>query len=373
MKIVYCINNTWYAGGMTRVLTNKANSLAEEGHDVYIITTEQLEYKPHYPLSDRVHQIDLNFNYFQYDQKSFPIRLMGFIKNILGHRKKLSEILKELRPDIVISMFTKDVYIIPGIKDGSKKILEIHTSRYTWLLARAERGIIGRFQNWLDQYVIRKYDRFVILTNEDKAHWNGVSNLEVIPNANSFEPEESSTLTNRVVVAVGRYFDSKKFDDLIRAWEIINRKFPEWKLNIIGDGPMKGALQKQIQNSGLTEVISLKPTTPLIMQEYLNSSIVVLPSLFEGLPMVLLEGQACGVPLVAYECKCGPKDIIVDGENGFLVEIGNVEMLADRILRLIENDDLRFEMGKKAKLYSKRFSEEIVMKKWNDLFQKISK
>ncbi|QQT25883.1 glycosyltransferase [Sphingobacterium spiritivorum] len=217
MKIVYCINNTWYAGGMTRVLANKANFLSEEGHEVFIVTVDQLDNQSYYPLSDKIQYIDLNINYFKYDQKSSPIRWLGFIRNLLLHRKRLKRILNDLHADIVISMFRKDFYFLPTIKDGSRKVLETHSSRFTWQYNRQKNRILGKVRDFIDIRIIRKYDKFVVLTHEDKPFWGKLKNITVIPNANTFEPVESSRLDQKIVLAVGRYSYEKNYSDLIKA------------------------------------------------------------------------------------------------------------------------------------------------------------
>lgn len=373
MKIVYCINNTWYAGGMTRVLANKANYLAAQGHEVVVMTTDQGEHIPHYPLSEKIRQIDLGINYLGADRKGTAAKIVYTLLGLWRHKRKLRKLLKELKADIVISMFTREMFVLPGIQDGSKKVLEIHTSRYNWLRSRKNKGMIGKLQNFLDFYTVRRFDHFVVLTEEDKAFWKGTKHISVIPNANSFEPEESSSLDHKTVLAVGRCDEGKNFKDIIDAWTTIQPMHPDWRLKIIGDGELKESLRKQIESLQLDSSIILQPYTTDIVNEYLNSSVFVFSSIYEGLPMALLEAQACGVPLVSYTCHCGPSEIITEGENGFLVDVGDVETLADRISKLIENESLRLKMGQFAKQHAKRFSEKMIMQKWLDLFTQLQK
>lgn len=371
MKIVYCTNNTWYAGGMTRVLVNKANYLAAQGHEVILITTDQGEHIPHYPLSKKIRQIDLGINYLGADRKGIFAKIVYTLRSLWRHQQKLRKQLKELKADIVISMFTREMFILPGIQDGSTKLLEIHTSRYNWLRLRKTKGIIGKLQNFLDFYTVKRFDHFVVLTEQDKAFWRGVKHISVISNPNSFEPVESSFLDHNTVLAAGRCDDGKNFKDIINAWTTIQPIHPNWQLKIIGDGELRESLRKQIERLQLDSSVILQSYTRDIASEYLNSSVFVLSSIYEGLGMVLLEAQSCGVPLVAYDCQCGPREIIVEGENGFLVDVGDVDTLANRIIRLIEDEPLRIKMGQAAKENSKRFSEKIIMQKWLDLFAQL--
>lgn len=372
MKIVYCILNTWYSGGLTRVVANKANYLAEQGHEVSIVTTDQLGKGHFYPLSEKIKLIDLGIHYVGFDDKSLFGKLMEIPKRVCWHYRRLRRFLKESKFDIVVSTFGRELYVLPFIKDGSKKILEAHSSHFTWVDSRKEKGICGSFNNWIDARMIRRFDQFIVLTEEDKPDWGKLSNLMVIPNANTIEPIERALLDNKVAIAAGRYGYQKNFEGLIRAWRFVYMECPDWKLHIFGGGVPNKVLQGFVDRLGLGEVVILHPSSNTIFAEYLKSSMYVLSSRYEGLGMVLLEAQAFGVPLVAYDCKCGPRDIIEHGENGFLVKTGDEEALAEAIIRMAKDGDLRKEMGKKAKAHSAKFSEEAIMEQWNTLFKELT-
>lgn len=368
MKIVYCILNTWYSGGLTRVLANKANYLADHGHQVTIITTDQLSYGHCYPMSDKITFIDLNIRYLGFDEKSLLGKLYHVPKRIWRHRQRLAHVLREMKADIVISMFGKELFILPSIADGSKKILEAHSSQFTWVDSRKGRGIIGRLQTLLDSLMIRCFDKFVVLTNEDKPEWGRLRNIAVISNANTFEPEQTSGLMSKKVIAAGRYGYQKNFEELIQAWQHVYKRCPAWSLHIYGGGVVNDQLKGEIARLGLEQVVFLHDSTDKIDQVYLDASIYVLSSRYEGLGMVLLEAQAYGIPLVSYACKCGPRDIIDEGENGFLIPQGDSKGLADAIVKLALDQPLREAMGKKAKIYSKMFSQDKIMQQWDSLF-----
>lgn len=160
-------------------------------------------------------------------------------------------------------------------------------------------------------------------------------------------------------------------DMLLEAWKLTHERHPDWRLTIVGGGEEKEQRERQIVALGLESSVELLPPTPQIIQEYFDSSIYVLSSRYEGFGMVLLEAMSCGLPTIAFDCKCGPKDIITDKKDGLLVETGNLVKLADAICRLIENPDLCLRMGKEAaETIREKFNPNKIMTQWDQLFKK---
>lgn len=374
MRITYLIAGTYNSGGMERVLANKANYLVAHGYEVIIITTDQRGQKPFFPLDQRIKCYDLGINYEENNGKSFLNKVLHYPFKQWKHKKRLSELLNKLHADVVVSMFCNDASILPQINDGSKKVLEVHFSRFK----RLQYGRKGLWK-WADKWrsnndlkVVSRFDRFVVLTKEDKVYWGNLHNIQVIPNARTFAFEKPAELTNKTVMAVGRYDFQKGFERLIAAWAEVCSKVDDWKLEIIGDGALRDKMLQQIEENGLNDRVVLKKLPAAQMKDaYMNTSIFALSSRFEGLPMVLLEAQAAGVPIVSFACKCGPKDLIEDGINGFLVEEGDIEGLAKGLIRLIEDEELRKKMGKAAYQNSELYTENAIMKHWIDLFQNL--
>ncbi|MGB7529186.1 glycosyltransferase family 4 protein [Sphingobacterium cellulitidis] len=355
---------------MERVLANKANYLAKLGFEVTIITSDQDNRKPYFDLDPRINQIDLGINYTENNNSGLLKKLFAYPKKQALHKKKLEEHLKSIKPNITISLFDHEVDLLPKIDDGSKKIVEIHFSRFK-RMQYGRTGIwrlIDQFRSKRDLRIVQEYDRFVVLTEEDKTYWGEIPNIVVIPNANSFQIQEKSSLDSQKVIAVGRYDYQKRFEDLIESWKIVHQKEPNWQLNIYGKGPEKDALQQLIDHSLLNDSVFLREPVRDIDKKYSESSMIVMTSRYEGLPMALLEGQAAGLPMVSYACKCGPRDIIKEGVNGFLLEEGDKEGVANKILTIIRDKELRDEMGRNSLEMSKNFSEEVVMNKWIQLF-----
>ncbi len=373
MKIVYLIRTTHTGGGMNRILCNKANYLVDNGYDVTIITTCQKDRPKSFKFSNKIRFIDLNINYLDASGKPLYTKLLALPFRAIKHKKRLSKVLKEEQFDIVISMFDGEVRFLNSININSKKIAELHLPK-SFRLLKKQSSMLSIFLNKIatkiDEKVVKTLDKLVILTDEDKVNWPDTSNITRIYNFVDI-PDTVSTVTNKTAIAVGRFSAEKGFDMLVEAWAKIHKSHPDWQLDIYGGGD-KTELQQQIDQLGLGGVITLNDPTPDIYSKILDSSIYLMTSRYEGLPMVLLEANACGVPAVSFACKSGPKDIITDGENGFLVPQDDIETFADRVCQMIENEDLRKEMGGAArKNIEEHFSEEVVMKQWEELFKEL--
>ena len=373
MKIVYCIAKTHGSGGMERVLSTKANYLVGKGYEIVIITTDQRGNKNYFPLDDRIQCFDLGIDYEINNSKSIVNKIVHYPFKQRKHKRKLSDLLQTLRADIVISMFCNEASFITDITDGSKKVLEIHFSKFK-RLQYGRSGIwalLDYCRSKLDEVTVKKFDRFVVLTYEDMHYWGNLPNIEVIPNSLPFQLNEMALLENKKIIAVGRYAYQKGFDLLIESWAIVNKTYPDWKLDIVGEGELQPELAQQIKEKGLLESAALIPATKRIEEVYLQASVLVMSSRYEGFGMVLLEAQSLGVPVISFACKCGPKDIITQGIDGFLVFEQDVQTLASKIMKLIKDEALRKLMGQAAKQNSKRFSESKILPKWEILFESL--
>lgn len=372
MKIVYTIAGTYRAAGMERVLANKSNALCEAGHDILIVTTEQRGRSNAFDFDSRIRFMDLNIGYESNNGGSFLNKVLNYPFKQIKHRLKLSKLLKKERADIVISMFCNDASFIPKIKDGSKKVLEIHFSRYK----RLQYGRIGiwaladKLRTMNDARLVSRFDKFVVLTDEDRGYWGELDNIQVIPNARTFTLPEPASLDEKVVIAVGRYNFQKDLTNLLDAWNLVEKD--GWKLWLVGDGEDRPILESKIKALNMQDSVVLGKATCDIREVYKHASLLVMSSRYEGLPMVLLEAQAAGLPIVSYACKCGPRDVITNGVDGFLVEQGDVEELARKMSIVMQDDSVRKRMGAAAYKASDRFDECLIMLKWEQLFKELS-
>lgn len=375
-KIVYCTPSLYIPGGVERVLTTKANYLADvAGYDITIVLTDGKAKKSYYPLSPKVKIIQLDINFEELWHLSFFKKIFVYLKKQRIFKKKLTDTLMELRPDITVSLLRREINFLTSIKDGSKKVGEIHVNKdhYRNFEGNNINIIKQLFSRWWMSNLInklKKLDKFIVLTETDRKSWIELQNVLIIPNPLAIFPKETSSLDNKQVITVGRYAYEKGFEKLIESWEKVHKKQPEWILKIYGIDIIKN-LTPIIQDKDLQGSIIPMDSTPQIYQAYQDSSIYVCSSRFEGFGMTLIEAMSCGVPCISFDCPHGPRNIITDGKNGYLVEPENVEALAERICHLIEHEELRKEMGKAARKRAEDFQEDKIMQKWVDLFENI--
>lgn len=377
IKIAYCIPALYYPSGMERVLTLKANYLAQHGYEIHIILTDGGDKPPYFPLDPSItlHQLDIDFEEpYRY---SLLRRTWLYKKKMRVLKKKLDQCLCFIKPDITVSLLRRDINVINHMTDGSVKVGEIHFDRLhyrnfkiSWL-PLCVNSYVEHF--WVSSLVceLRKLAKFVVLTHEDAMFWPELQNVSVIPNPVSFFPDTVSDCSSKQVIAVGRYVAQKGFDRLITAWKTVADKHPDWALKIYGDGHLREELQRQIVDLGLTENCFLEYSVTDIIAKFCESSIFVMSSRFEGFGLVILEAMSCGVPVVAYACHCGPRDIITDCKDGILVPDGDIAGLAASINRLIEDKELRLRMGRNARLRAAEFKLDTVGKQWIDLFNSL--
>lgn len=376
-KIVYCTPALYMAGGVERVLTLKANYFAEHfGYDITIILTEGKDKPLFYPLSDKVKVVNLDIGFEELWTCSFIKKVFVYLKKQYLFKKLLKQELLHIRPDITISLLRREINFLTSINDGSKKIGELHVNRSNY--RNFEQGDTNVIKNlfskfWMNSLVsnLKRLDKFVVLTEEDSCNWTELSNVVVIPDPLTFSSLSISPLNEKRVISVGRYVYQKGFDLLIQAWSIVEKECPDWSLTIIGQG-------NRMEYESLMDELhvdksrcKLMGPTDKIQDEYMNSSMLVMSSRFEGFGMVLVEAMSCGLPVVSFDCPCGPKDIIQDHVDGLLVEKGNVEKLAESIIWMIQHPEQRKTMAGKAVENVQRFKIEQIAEKWKSLFESL--
>lgn len=379
MKIVYCIPSLEHPGGMERVLTEKANYLSSVcGYDISIVMTEG-DGTVNFPLLDAIKVLNFKLDFNAHFSKNILFRMYCHKKKLSTYKKMLEAYLKDNQVDICVSLCGKEIEFLSSLKDSSKKVAEIHFSqnfRKLFVLSRHSGffwQMVGDIRTWQLKQVTKKIDQLVVLTSQDYLQWKKThTNVIAIPNPSPFATESLADKNSKRVIAVGKLDAQKGFDNLIDSWKIVKEKYPEWKLDIYGKGELCSQLQNQINALSLENVVRLKGVCTDIFPQYLEHSIYVMTSRYEGLPMVLIEAMECGLPLVSFDCECGPREVIKDGQNGFLTPLGDITFFANRVCELIGSKDMRVEMGAMSKSMAAAYRIDEVMKSWITLFSNIN-
>lgn len=374
MKIVYLFSELTIKGGTDKIISSKANYLAEHGYDIIIITEAQLGREPVFPLSPKVKLIDIGIDFNKQYTQSFVHRVYTYFSYMHLYRKKLESILNKEKPDIVITTMGRSLDFITKINDGSIKLGEAHTTKehLRSLHLMEQKGypykLIARLIRKKQIQNATKLSALVLLTQEDAKNWQDVTKTYVIPNFFESIPKEPAKLLSKRAIMVGRYNEAKGYQYLIKAWQFVHQQHPEWIIDIYGSGELHDCVEQSIKKANLQNTMIMHDPTSNIMEKYLESSICVVSSIYEGFSMVIVEAMACGVPCVSFDCPYGPRNIISNGEDGVLVKYLDSESLATNICELIENKEKRDQLGEKARINIQRFSQEIIMKKWINLF-----
>lgn len=379
MKLLYFIPALYNHGGMERVLTQKVNYLAEYmDYEIDVITTDQKNLPCAFSLSDKVRLFHLDLDFSDHYDQSIIRKMISHYTKLRKYKKEIYKILETEKPDILISLGGKEIDFLYKLRTDAKKVCEMHFSmnvRKQFLYSRKHCFVwelIGSVRTYQLKKVTKKLDKLVVLTNQDKVQWELThKNVLHIVNPNPFVALSGKKAESKTVISVGRLDAQKGYAFLIDAWKLVVEKHPDWKLNIFGTGELKQELKNKIIMLDVEDKIELKGLSKEIEKEYLSASFFVMSSLYEGLPLVLLEAMACGLPVVSFDCEWGPREVIQNEKNGFLVPVKDYMKLADKINLLIENPQLLKEMSAEAVETSKKYDITKVMEQWDEMFKSL--
>ena len=372
-KITFLMLHLNY-GGIEKQVTTLANELSKE-YEVEIISLyDILSGESFYQLDDKV-KVKYIFNFGPNKDKIKAalkkFKLITLIKQLCKALKilytkyfGLGKIIKNLNTDILISSrieFSKqikrnDIITISqehSFIDNEKYIKKVRKSfKHIKYLIVMTKGAKEKYDEWLKNEKIKP--EVIVIPNIIKENKSG----------------KISNLNNRQIISVGRLEDVKDFYTLILVFSVIVKKYPNYILKIIGEGSMREKLEEQIKKCNLQKNVILtgRRTENEINNELIKSDVFVLTSKSESFSLVLCEAMNFGVPCIAFDVDVGPREIIQDGKNGFLIENRNVDLMIERLDELLYNISLRRFLGSNSYNVAKNYYSENIINKWKNIF-----
>ena len=356
MNIAILISDITRTGGTERAVVTLANMISKNGANVTIISLTKKESEScFYSLLPQVNIVFLNNKKLS---KNIFKKIFWSISTIFLLRK----FNKFNKFDFFLSTGHNLTWLIPFTNTNNKtKIVACEHIVYE---------SIPRSSRFFMTLSYRYINHIVVLSEKAKESFGRYSNVSVIPNAVSFESHTQSLLTNPEIILVGRLSAVKGLERLVPIAKSIKSKYPFWKISLVGDGEIREELELLFKKSNLEGYIDFRGVVKDVSKVYLDASIYAMTSHFEAFPMVLLEAQRCGLPVVAFDCPEGPSQILHNGEDGFLIQNGDSDAFAKQLMVLMDNYELRKQFGNQAYLNSMSYSEKNILNKWNILFNK---
>jgi glycosyltransferase involved in cell wall biosynthesis len=378
-------NNVEGVGGLQRVAHNLAQELSRSGHRVVLVALNHHDDRVTY-VSDPLYETVTVYE----SPEPKPLPRTSRLRSLSPLRRRYESRRRRTRSEAVARLST----LFRSVPDGIVICMQIHVMAWVaqadtshlrvigqsheqyeasrgW--TSASRGVTRRYDGILRHY--SDIDLFQLLTEVDarKFEQDGLNNVAVMHNPLSFYPPVAADLTAKTVITVGRYEPQKDQRALIAAFAQVAEQHPDWSLELWGTGPLQDALAEQIATLGLADNVRLMGATDDVASALLRSSVFALSSDFEGLPVVLCEAMACGVPCVSVDCGPGIAEIIRHDEDGLIVAPGDTDALAAALLRLIEDEPLRRAMGERARQNIRRFSVPEITRQWEAVFDMVER
>lgn len=372
MRVLYVFHSLAQWGGIERILVDKMNFLASMlGYEVYLLTTDQGANPLPFQLTSGVHYKDLDIRFYQRYRFHGLGRLMKTYQLKSRFRRLLYEHLQIVKPNVIVCTTSTyiDLDVLAQIKGAIPLVVESHSICQRTF---GQGGLPRFYKDFLLKRALKKAELVVSLTEQDAIDWRrcGLKTC-VIPNMVQLNQDVCSDLCQRHVIFVGRLDYQKRPLAMIHIWQRVFANFPDWHLDIYGEGELSKEIERMVTVLGMN--IHVHQPTAQIFEAYRQSSILASTSLFEPFGLVIPEAMSCGLPIVAFDSPYGPSEIITDGVDGFLVKNGDEKAFADCLSRLMADKSLRQHMGLAASQTAQRYSAEHIMPQWKSLFEHIIK
>lgn len=361
MKLLYIVEDFAENGGVERIVSQKANIFSTQyDHDVTIVSVYRDSRKIQYSINENVKFISLDVPFANKEKgklTTFYSRLSTFIIAI----RRLNRVVRLVNPDIIFFTTTLGALLLPWCRTKAHKVYESHTAR--------------RFTPFNRFFFLTelKADVIVCLTDGDANEYKIARRVEVIPNFIDEPLYGVKDYSVRKAIAVGRLEWVKGFDMLIDCWKNIAAEYPDWHLDIYGEGTFRAELQSQINRLELQDDVTLCGRNENIMDVYPHYSLHVMPSRYEGQGIALIEAQSCGLPSVVFDFKYGAHDIVTNGYNGMIVRQGDKNEFVNAIGTMMRSEKLRSQYGHNAIEVGMQYHKEKILLRWLELIRTVVK
>ena len=379
--IRFLIMNAWTVGGTIRTTFTMADELAKRGHDVEIVSVYKMRRTdPAIPVPAGVRLrtlTDLREPTLQgYAAGRTPVdrlrhRLVTQPSKLISSNdwryKNFS-----LLTDVALFRFLASVNdgILIGTRPGLNLLIARLVPDHVVRVGQDHVNLSSYLPSLREQMKVAypRLDLVSALTDATADRYRqmlkGAVPVEVFPNAVPDVNGHRADPDAKVVVAAGRLTSQKGFDRLLPVWSDVVAEHPDWKLRIFGDGRDREALERQIEELGIGDSAELAGFTRRLHEEFSHASLYVLSSREEGFPMVLIEAMGMGLAPVSVDCRTGPRDIITDGVDGYVVPQNNREALGAAISELMSDAAKRRAFGEAARGVAHRYDPRVIAERW---------
>lgn len=367
---IAAVASTLSGGGAARALVQVCNHWAAQGRELALLTLDEPE-EDFYPLAPGIHRSGLGLR--------SPSGWIGeAVLQNLRRATALRRAIARLDADVVVAVDQRTDALVTLAVAG------LGVPVVVWKQIDPRRAPLSTGWRLLRRVAYRRADRLVVQVDRLRPwarRYTAERRIGVIPNPAPAwrrvrDPRRSGVASVsaeriRTVLAVGRLVPQKGFDRLIDAFARAAADRPEWRLVIVGEGAERGALTRRAADRNLADRFELPGRTSEVEAYYGSADLFVLPSRFEGFPNVLLEAMVAGLPVIAFDCPTGPREIIRDGVDGVLVSDGDMDELARQMGRIMDGPELRERLAERATEVGDRFGVERIGCLWDEIFDEL--